>query len=105
MKTVKRIATGGAHPEWTLPCLQLPSLKPPTTSRVLASSAASSVHPHVEMPVLPSSPLANLQLGRDVVGNLSSAASAAANATELPPWEVICAFPVSGQYGLGSRIL
>lgn len=60
------------------------------------------------MPVLSSSPLPNIQLGRDVIGNLSSAATVAANAANaaaLPPWEVICAFPVSGQYGFGSRIL
>ncbi|KAK7936156.1 hypothetical protein PG985_001651 [Apiospora marii] len=41
---------------------------------------------------------------RASISNLTLSNSTPANAT-LPPWEVICAWPVSGQYGPGSRYL
>ncbi|KAK8032727.1 hypothetical protein PG990_002461 [Apiospora arundinis] len=61
-------------------------------------------------PVFPTSPLLASLVNRDPVSSLTTSITAlATNSTlpdpSLPPWQVICAWPVSGQYGPGSRIL
>ncbi|KAK6815691.1 hypothetical protein PG987_016457 [Apiospora arundinis] len=61
-------------------------------------------------PVFPTSPPLASFVNRDPVSSLTTSITAlATNSTlpdpSLPPWQVICAWPVSGQYGPGSRIL
>lgn len=53
------------------------------------------------MPALPfATPLLNTLVDRDVIS--STAASNSTNGTAL---QVVCAWPVSGQYGPGTRVL
>jgi hypothetical protein len=56
------------------------------------------------MPLLPSAALLladNELVSRDATGN----ASLSANTTAADALQVVCAWPVSGQYGVGTRFL
>lgn len=55
------------------------------------------------MPALPTDSFLSALISPNNTANLTS--SVVANDTVNLPWKVVCAWPVSGQYGPGSRIL